>query len=82
MAKTDCDAHNELAKEAYEHLQKINHLTHLQMDAFEAGEKELFMQLDRRLENAMGEKERMIDRLRQHDEEHACQDWPTGQGRE
>lgn len=73
MGDSICVEHERLAKEAYAHLKKLHSLTEKQMEVFESGDRESFMQYDRELENGVGEKERSIGRLRQHDEEHGCQ---------
>lgn len=68
-----CEVHDRLNREAHEHLKKLAELVHAQIEAFEQEDHERFMDLDRKVENALGEKERMIGALRQHDEEHECQ---------
>lgn len=73
MPEKGCAQHDRLAKDAYAQLKKLHDLTAKQMEVFDSGNDELFRKYDRELENEVGEKERMIGRLRQHDEEHGCQ---------
>lgn len=72
-----CDKHEELLKHAQQVLQRIHELTARQKAAItESGVSELFLHMDSELELAMGEKERAVGALREHDEEHVCQTGP------
>jgi hypothetical protein len=73
MANVACEEHDRLNLEAHTHLKKLQELVNQQIDAFESGAHERFMAIDKEVENALGEKERRIGELRQHDEEHGCQ---------
>lgn len=73
---SQCPEYDRLQKEVEEHLQKITDLTTAQLHAFQENEQSKFMRLDKKLENAMGEKERRIGAARQHAKEHGCQHIP------
>ena len=68
-----CGKHEELLKQAQEILERIRELTAKQVPCIERGVRERFLRMDRELELAMGEKERAVGALREHDEEHGCQ---------
>lgn len=65
--------HDQLAAEAYDILNRLSDHIRKQKEAFNVGEDDRFMRLDRKLENMIGEKERAVGALRQHDQEHGCQ---------
>lgn len=69
----NCDKHDELLKNAQKVLEKIRDLTMKQVPCIVDGVSQRFLQMDRELELAMGEKERAVGALREHDEEHRCQ---------
>lgn len=72
-----CDKHEELLKHAQQVLQRIHELTAKQkVTITESGVSERFLHMDSELELAMGEKERSVGALREHDEEHGCQTGP------
>lgn len=73
MLENRCAEHDNLVAKAHAVLEKLHNLTREQLESFQAGEDERFMRLDRELENTVGEKERAIGALRQHDEAHGCQ---------
>ena len=69
-----CEKHEELLNEAKSILRQINELSGRQVDVIiREGVSEHFILRDKQLELLMGEKERAIGALRQHDEEHRCQ---------
>jgi hypothetical protein len=72
MPEKGCAEHFRLMEHAHEQLQKLNELTGKQLEIFDSGNHEQFMKIDREVEIALGEKERRIGALRQHDEEHGC----------
>jgi hypothetical protein len=72
MSTQKCPKHEHLRAEAFAILQEITELTSGQRAAFETGEDQRFMELDKQLELAVGRKERAIGALRQHTEEHGC----------
>jgi hypothetical protein len=78
MRKEACEVHDRLTAEAHAQLKKLSQLVGKQVQAFEVSDHDKFMRYDKELENALGEKERRIGALRQHDEEHGCQNnsWP------
>ncbi len=67
-----CSTRAELAAEVESVLQEIVDLTTQQLDHFRAGTHTVMMDLDRKLENAIGKKERAIGALREHTREHKC----------
>lgn len=72
--KKRCEKHEELLNQAEEVLRRIHELTERQkVVVTETGVSERFLRVDRELELAMGEKERAIGALREHDQEHDCQ---------
>jgi hypothetical protein len=76
--KQRCDKHDELSHRAQDVLQRIHKLTAKQkLIIAGSGVSERFLCMDRELELAMGEKERAIGALREHDEEHGCQADPA-----
>jgi hypothetical protein len=76
--KKRCDKHEELLHHAQGVLQRIHELTAKQkLIVAESGVSERFLNMDSELELAMGEKERAVGALREHDEEHGCQTDPA-----
>ncbi|MFP5277785.1 MAG: hypothetical protein ACLGPM_11770 [Acidobacteriota bacterium] len=73
MSPDNCKEHDRLAAEAHAVLSKLHEITARQLAVFEAGDRPKFIQYDEELELTVGEKERVIGALRQHDEEHGCQ---------
>ncbi len=73
MSPDKCKVHDRLAAEAHAVLSKLHEITARQLAVFEAGDRPKFIQYDEELELTVGEKERVIGALRQHDEEHGCQ---------
>ena len=73
MSDRVCAEHEKLTKQAHDHLKKLHELVEQQLGAFDSGENERFLKIDKEVELALGEKERRIGALRQHDEEHGCQ---------
>ena len=72
--KKKCEKHEELLNHAKGVLQRINEITAKQkVTVDDSGVSERFMRLDKELELAMGEKERFVGALREHDVEHGCQ---------
>lgn len=68
-----CGKHGELLKQAKEVLERIRDLTTKSVPCIVDGVNQRFLQMDREVELAMGEKERAVGALREHDEEHSCQ---------
>ena len=55
-------------------LKKLAETTTLQLEIFRSNKPDGFMRVDKELELLVGEKERRIGALRQHVEEHQCQE--------
>jgi hypothetical protein len=69
-----CEKHEELLVQAQSILNKIHETMRHQSGVLNAeGVSHQFLHYDRELENLMGEKERAVGALREHDEEHGCQ---------
>lgn len=71
---TTCEKHDELLTRANSILKRIHETIENQHGVLDAeGVSQQFLHYDRELENLMGEKERAVGALREHDEEHGCQ---------
>lgn len=71
---TTCEKHEEILAQAKAILEKIRETMVQQKRLLESeGVSHEFLQYDRQLELLMGEKERAVGALREHDEEHGCQ---------
>lgn len=69
-----CEKHTELLADADSVLKKIHDLTVRQREVVEIdGVSVRFLLFDKQLELLMGEKERAVGALREHDIEHGCQ---------
>jgi hypothetical protein len=68
-----CDKYTELAGQVRAVLGKLVEITQAQQKAFLEKNQARFMQLDKELELTVGEKERIIGALREHQKEHGCQ---------
>lgn len=74
MGATECRKHEELLDEAQSILQKIHELAARQRDLVgRDGVSNRFIHFDKELEQLMGEKERAVGALLEHDKEHGCQ---------
>ena len=72
--ETTCEKHEELLVQAKSILNKIYETMEHQKAVLDAeGVSHRFLHYDRELELLMGEKERAVGALREHDEEHGCQ---------
>ena len=67
-----CDTYAELTAEVEAVLKKLVDLVNAQREAFLHEQAAEFMRLDKQLENTLGEKERFIGALREHQKEHGC----------
>jgi hypothetical protein len=66
-----CEERSRLSADVRKVLQKVVHLTQEEMRTFER-DLPKFHEVDRELEHAIGEKERLIGALRQHENDHGC----------
>jgi len=73
MPENRCEKHEELLEQVQKILQRLQELSGRQVTSIDSGVSERFMSRDREMELAMGEKERLVGALREHDEEHGCQ---------
>lgn len=75
MATMDarCAEYARLQSQVTAALQLLADLTSAQLEAFQSHNQELFMRLDKDLENAVGLKEWAIGAMREHAREHGCQ---------
>jgi hypothetical protein len=67
-----CVERSRLADEVDAILTSLVDLTGRQLEAFRNGDYAEFSRLDKKLEEAVGVKERSIGALRQHTQEHGC----------
>ncbi len=67
-----CEKYEELAKCVEHNLANITECTSAQLEAFHADNHQKMLQLDKHLEQLVGEKERSIGALREHMKEHRC----------
>lgn len=74
--KGKCKDYERLQNEVEKILQKLTELTTRQLEAFQQQDQSTFTNIDKELENTMGEKERSIGAARQHAKEHGCQGIP------
>ena len=72
MESNKCPEYAALEDNVTEALQKLVELIDAQLAAFRAREHGTFMRLDKELEMAVGQKERVIGALRQHAKDHGC----------
>jgi len=68
-----CEKHDRLLAEVRQILEHLVKLTRSQSEAFQRDDRGEFKRLDRELELAVGEKERRVGALREHESEHRCQ---------
>lgn len=68
-----CKEHQELQAAVIEILQKVVAIATEQLRAFREDDRTRFKALDEALELAVGEKERRIGAVRQHEADHGCQ---------
>lgn len=73
MTVKHCAEHEQLQSRVLEILEKITAIAGAQLRAFKENDKAAFAALDKATEEAIGEKERRIGALRQHDIDHRCQ---------
>ena len=69
-----CPQYERLSSQLEEMLKKLAETTTLQLEIFRSNKPDGFMRVDKELELLVGEKERRIGALRQHVEEHQCQE--------
>lgn len=70
MRLPNCSECQRLEADVTAVLEELRELTTAQLAAFRAGDHSEFMNLDRKLELAVGEKERSVGAQRQHQNEH------------
>jgi hypothetical protein len=77
MAKI-CEAHERILAQAQSIFLRIHKIVDRQNKVLESeGVSNHFLRHDKELELLMGEKERTVGALREHDKEHGCQDGPN-----
>lgn len=72
MPLQKCAVQKELIENIDHVLARIVQLTTRQRELFQLPERQISMEVDRDLENTVGEKERLFGALRQHRSEHGC----------
>lgn len=70
---SDCQQYDELASNVDHILEQLVGMATMQLELFRAKKPRDFRDIDRAIENVVGEKERRIGALRQHAAEHGCQ---------
>jgi hypothetical protein len=70
---SNCPEYDQLAGEADRILRDLGQATTLLLELFRTRDHAKFVQLDKELEQLVGEKERALGALRQHAKEHKCQ---------
>lgn len=68
----ECARRDELTEKSQKAIQKIIDISQRSRAALGLGDESLMRQLDQELEMTMGEKERALGALRQHQQEHGC----------
>ncbi|HTU33964.1 MAG TPA: hypothetical protein VMF66_09195 [Candidatus Acidoferrum sp.] len=68
-----CKEHEELQAAVIEILERLVAIATEQLRAFHENDESRFKALDKALELAVGEKERRIGAVRQHEADHGCQ---------
>jgi len=68
-----CEEFARLEHEVRSALQNLTFVTSAALEAFRAGDHAKFTELDTRIENLVGQKERTLGALRQHAKDHHCQ---------
>lgn len=76
MASEQCPEHEQLQGAVLEMLQKIAAIVTEQLRALQENDRTRFRALDKALEQAVGEKERRIGAMQQHETDHRCQSHP------
>ena len=69
-----CPEYEKLSSRVDEMLKNLVETTTLQLEIFRSKKPGEFMRVDKELELMVGEKERRIGALRQHVDEHQCQE--------
>jgi hypothetical protein len=69
-----CLEYEKLSSRVDEMLKKLAETTSLQLEIFRSKKPGEFMRVDKELELMVGEKERRVGALRQHVDEHKCQE--------
>ena len=72
MPKPPCILQQELIEEARRHLIRLSELARREAAAIAANDTGLILAIDKEIEIALGEKERCLGALRQHQTEHGC----------
>lgn len=72
MAEENCPEYARLEAEALNTLKEISDVVAAQLKAFHESNDAEFTRLDRKLENLVGHKERVVGALRTHAADHGC----------
>ena len=72
---SSCPEYDRLAKNADQALRDLLQTATLLHELFHANQPEKFMSLDKEFELLVGQKERALGALRQHAQEHKCQEF-------
>jgi len=67
-----CERQQELIAEVQRHLQRISELSKKEVGVIAKGIHSEWLALDKEIEAELGEKERSLGSLKEHQEEHGC----------
>lgn len=67
-----CPARARLEQLAQHFLMEMSRLAREEVDVVASGDRSKILDIDKRIENALGEKERALGALYQHRQEHGC----------
>jgi len=67
-----CKTRERLENVVQLHLQRLAALANEEVDVLRSGDQKRILELDKRIENLVGEKERALGALNEHRAEHGC----------
>jgi hypothetical protein len=67
-----CKAREHLESLVQHFLRELGRLAHEEAEVLKTRDQPLIMEIDRKIESLMGEKERALGALKQHRSEHGC----------
>jgi hypothetical protein len=67
-----CKQKDELLEAVQRHLARLSELAHLEITAIQSKSDNTWLNIDKEIENTIGEKERALGALKQHQQEHGC----------
>jgi hypothetical protein len=70
--QTDCKTRQRLENLAQYHLRELAALAQEEADILRTADQERILEVDKKIENTLGQKERVIGALDEHRKEHGC----------